>query len=121
MKKNVITIRVEEPLKKAFQILCLNENTDMSNKLHSYIQEEIKRAELPKNTEQMVSVIKELGYNNVTYISSPNHNGKLVLSVLLTPQFTLKDFLEKNKDKKVQIYSIAEYSDNTRELRSIVD
>jgi hypothetical protein len=114
MKKSTITVRIENDLKQAFQDICTNEYTDMSDKLHQFIVSEIKTKNAVQWKAYLTDIIRELGYSNwVRFIDQPylhlnvgkpNERHYTVASVKINKKFTFKDFLIKNKDHEIYIY-----------------
>jgi hypothetical protein len=107
MKKSTITIRIEDDLKQAFQNICTDTNTDMSDRLHAFIVSEIRAKNENVWKAHLENIIKELGYSNVEFTDEVRvpYKGKnyMMTSVHLSRTFTFKDFLEKNKDRKIFI------------------
>lgn len=119
MKEETITLRVDSKLKKDFQSICELEKTDMSDKIHEFINEEvkIKKRDYVGNVEEL---FKLFGYSNIFVITKPHAvilNGEIVdddseghfftvSEIKFSENYTFIDFLNKNKENKIYLYLI---------------
>lgn len=121
MKKEKITIRVEENLKENFQKLCNQENVDMSDKLRKFVYDEVetKFVDYKKSVENMLVA---LGFKNVFIIESPminlNNINYMAQTFKLKESFTLTDFFKEYEDKKIFLYLLG--SDSINEVRVVL-
>ena len=113
MKKSIITIRVDQDVKRAFQEICVAEHTDISHKLNTFIVSTIENTNKAQWKKHLNSIIQKLGYTNVQFIDdlyvhrnvgTPQEKHYVVSSVKLSAAFEFPDFLAKYKDRELFIY-----------------
>lgn len=118
MKEETITLRIDGKLKKDFQSICELEKTDMSDKIHEFINEEIKTKKR-NYVENVEELFKLFGYSNVFIITKPFGvilNGEIIDDVeglffstsnlRFSNDYTFIKFLNENKENKIYIYLI---------------
>lgn len=72
MKEEEIKIRISETLKKEFRNVCEVEKDTVSNKLHTFIVNEVNIYKTKLVEEQMSEIFEQIGIKNVTIIKGPN-------------------------------------------------
>jgi len=98
-KEENITIRIDSELKREFQEICEHEKTDMSNKIHFFIGEDVKAKKIILIESQIEELIKLFGYN-IHIVNCPD----LTQAFRFSKKFTFIDFIEENKYKKIYLY-----------------
>jgi antitoxin component of RelBE/YafQ-DinJ toxin-antitoxin module len=108
MKNETITIRIEDELKNDFQCICNEEHTDMSDKLYEYIITEIKAKKNTIINTNFENIFKSFGYTNVfivnLVINKIDNKEYQLMTLRLSHDYTLSDFLKDNQNKKTYIY-----------------
>ena len=118
-KDETIALRIKSDLKEDFQLICENEQTDMSTKLHQFINKEVQTKKVPDINEQIENLFIALGYNNVSIISLPyNSAGLNTQTYRINEERTLTDFINQHQDKHIDLFFSG--SKLPEEFRSIV-
>jgi hypothetical protein len=122
MKQEDITLRIDSNLKDDFKTICDIENTTMSNKIHEFINEEIKikkKITIESNIHKMLEI---LGWSNIYIIDKPVQfiSGCMmqVSDFNLSSEFTFIDFLNQNKNKDIYLYLLG--SSFTDKIRAFI-